>query len=144
MKSILASYRHTSFHLGLDCCHPSISGPLNNYGWIGSLVSQKLGRILEVIGSSAFQTLLMIAIPGPYYRPTEFDSPGMGPPSETGLKQCGVVILGTVWNELNLLVLSPGYVSELSVEVGEKTEGWVVYWLFWKPCTLLVSRLEFN
>ena len=68
----------------------------------------------------------MIVIPGPYYRPIEFESPGVGPPSETVFKQCGIFIIRKVWNKPSLLVLSPGYASELSVEVVKNTEGWVV------------------
>lgn len=33
----------------------------------------------EIMESSVFQTLLMIVIPGSYSRPTEVESPGVGP-----------------------------------------------------------------
>lgn len=42
------------------------------------------------------------------------------------------------------LVLSPGNVSELSVEVVENTEGWVETILAILKATRLVSRLEFK
>lgn len=42
------------------------------------------------------------------------------------------------------LVLSPGNVSELSVEVVENKEGWVETILAILKATLLVSRLEFK
>ena len=42
------------------------------------------------------QFSMMIVIPGPYYRPIEFESPEAGPPLETVFKQCGIFIIRKV------------------------------------------------
>lgn len=67
----------------------------------------------------------MVIIPGSYSRPTEFEPPGVGP-QKLSLTNVLFFIIRKVCNRTSPLVLSPGYVSELSVQVAENAAVWVV------------------